>query len=209
MTDDPHPINASLERWIKNIYLIVLGLGFSFIIRDLVVRFETPVVTVTTVVYFLALYYFLSYDWIAYSALINEYPYEVAEHSDLFYQGRFYIDMTHLLFKTVLIFLPLRPYNRVTLAAIPGLFAAWHATVVVWHEFGRREYPDGYDVPSRSHALMVFPFVGLSGGVWFLFARFPGQYTALVLVLVLSSVILYYTTFRKRTIIRKLGTGSE
>lgn len=71
---DVSRVDADLEELMKGVYLLVLGLGFTFVVRDLLASLGTPVRAAAELLYFLALYYFLTYDWIAYCALIASFP---------------------------------------------------------------------------------------------------------------------------------------
>lgn len=185
-------------------YLIILSLGFTFIVRDLILTGYEHFDFAAKLLYFLGLYYFLSYDWIAYTLLVDEYPYSMTEDLDFRYQGRFYTDLTHLLFKSGLIFLALRTLDFVTLAFASVLFALWHAAIVGWHLFAQYEYDQYEDeVDWEIHLVMVPLYLVLS--VWILvfgndIAR---QFDDLVLVIILMIFVVWFSTYRKRDLIEQ------
>lgn len=198
------------QELIEEIYLIVVGLGFAFIIRDLVIRdFSSTqfsfVKIVAELVYFGTIYYFLAFDWVAYRLLIEKYPYSIAGDTSRFPQGRFFTDATHLIIMAVLIFLALRPLDLLRLLAASALFAAWHLAIVLWHIFARLEYGANYTVTWRSHAGMVLLYLALGLIMVFLHGIIPEPYDILALVALLSIIVVTYAMIRKQKLIQQLS----
>lgn len=208
MSADASEFRDGLVELVKRMYVVILGLGFSFIIRDLLLADYGPVVAAAKLLYFLGLYYFLSYDWMAYTVLVDAYPYSVGERAGLAPQGRFYADLTHLLIKAGLIFLALQTLDAVTLAGASLLFAGWHVTIVLWHLFAHLEY-DTYDVTWRSHSRMIGLYLALAAGMLALADAAASPSGRLLLVLLLMLVVVLYATSRKRTLIAQLTRASE
>lgn len=112
--------------------------------------------------------------------------------------------MTHLVIKTLLIFLVLRPLEFAVLAAAALLFAGWHATIVGWHLFAVREYDD-YTVSWLSHAAMGGMYLGLVPVFFATYRHLSAPYERFVAVLLLSTVVVWYATRRKQTLIETVG----
>jgi len=184
-------------------YVVVLGLGFTFIVRDLLLTDYSHFTAVTKLLYFVGLYYFLSYDWIAYTLLITAYPYSITESTGLVYQARFYADLTHLLLKAGLIFLALQTLDAATLAVAALLFAGWHVAIVFWHLLARVEY-DTYRVSWLSHGVMLVCYLAFAT----LLVAFDGFVSSAVdrflSVLVLVGFAVGYATYRKRELLSQL-----
>jgi hypothetical protein len=184
-------------------YVVVLGLGFTFIVRDFLLTDYGPFTTAAKLLYFIGLYYFLSYDWIAYALLIESYPYSLTETTDLVAQGRFYADLTHLLLKAGLIFLALQTLDAVTLAVAALLFAGWHLAIVFWHMLARVEY-DTYPVSWLSHGVMII-FYLVFAVLMVAFDDFViSAFDRLLSVLVLIGFAVGYATYRKRELLSQL-----
>jgi hypothetical protein len=198
-------IDDNSTKLIKDMYLIILGLGFTFIVQDLMLTGYGLYDFVTKLIYFLGLYYFLSYDWIAYTLIINRYPYSMTESLKLRYQGRFYADLSHLLIKSGLIFLALRTLDYVTLAFASGLFALWHIAIVGWHLFAQYEYDQYKDEVNWEIHWVMFPlYLLLGSGILILGNAIALRSNSIALVVILMVIVVGFSTYRKRDLIEQL-----
>lgn len=197
-------LGRSLEEFVREIYIILLGLGFAlFAERFLSEYFATGTLYVSQLLYFVAIYYFLSYDWMAFNVLIDRYPYPVGPDAPLQGHGRFYADLVALLVKSLLIFVATQPLDvsNVQLAALA--LAAWHGCILTWYYFLGREVDDLPRVwPAQ--AAMSAVYVGFAGAL----TRAPAKPRPLVadgVVILLALIVFGYAASRKRTLAAQFG----
>ncbi len=199
------------ERYVREIYIIVLGLGFALFVSEFVNAISNPhdmrlISLALSVAYFCSLYYFFTYDWIAYNSLIRRFPYVVT--GDLSSMGRFYTDLFALLVKACLLFLATQTVDYYQILSVVALFAVWHVTMVVWYYFGIRDYST---IPLlwSTHVVMV----GIYLVYCFLLVQalryFPHLQTAAgirIPVIVLCLIIVGHATWRKKYLLKRLVT---
>ena len=206
-------IKKSLVDYIKRIYLIILGLGFSYFI----IKFFDGVYGTYQLIYFFSIYYFISYDWTAYIILINRYPYKIS--SNILSQGRFYSDYFALVLKGGLIFLSsltiIAPPNIVstgTLFSIATLFLLWHFTIIAWFYFAKKEYTESsneYRELSKNwwpHSIMIIFYC-----LYIFVLRFYQIKNPILLTLyfVLCMAIVVFATWRRKNLIEKLEENNN
>lgn len=217
--DGPRPLDASrvqtefgreLEHYIREIYVIILGLGFGFFVQSFVNNlFNNGTFKITGLVFFLSLYYFFSYDWVAYTSLTRRFPYRVTRN--LRSMGRFYSDLFALLVKACLIFIATQRVDFYHLLSAAILFSLWHASILVWYYFGTREQREvgGDDMPEiwRSHLFMVAIYLAFSLGLLYSGISWPQTWTGTgvrLSLLLLCTIIVLHAALRKRYLLEQL-----
>jgi hypothetical protein len=103
-------VGKDLVRYHQEIYIVVLGLGFGFFAQNFVGDLFEPGTStlwkyimsqLMGLIFFISLYYFFAYDWIAYNILLRRFPYTIT--GNLLSMGRCYADLVALLVKASLI----------------------------------------------------------------------------------------------------------
>lgn len=152
------PISQTLQHYVKEIYIIILGVGFVLFVQE--GAFTNGLLDggrweIASLVYFCALYFFFTYDWIAYNTLMDSLPYAITARWQSL--GRFYTDLFALLLKTFLIYLAAREASYLQVLCVAVLFAMWHCTICVWYAFARRENAKIPNI-TRSHIIMIIVY---------------------------------------------------
>ncbi len=199
-------IRKSLEQFVKEIYIVILGVGFAYFASGFLDQlFNKGIFNWSQLVYFCSLYYFLSYDWIAYNSLICRFPYKILSGSLSF--GRFYSDLFALVLKTGLIFLSTQTVSVLHLISAATLFLGWHGTILVWFYFAKR---DDYEILPKiwnSHIFMIGIYLLYASSLLFL-QRFTNIFTCettlFVFLLILCVIIVGHARWRKKFLIKGL-----
>ena len=199
----PPPTDYGLDEFVRQVYLVILGFGFAIfaetILMDLPAR---GTALVPQLVYFAAVYYFIAYDWLAYNVLSDRFPYPVSATAPFGGLGRFYADLAALLVKAFIVFIATQPLTYRTLLFAGGLFAVWHLVIAGWFLVGRME---GVTASSGGpHLRMSLLYAGLTAGAFAANRTFgvPPDAANLPFVVLLSGVVVAYSTVRTRTLIR-------
>lgn len=205
-------ITRSLEQFVKEVYIIILGLGFAYFAKGLLENIFTISIfnSLTQFIYFCSLYYFLSYDWIAYNSLIYKYPYKIYGNKPTF--GRFYSDIFALILKSVLIFVSTQTVDIANLFLAAILFIMWHLTIIIWYYFAKQEY-ENLPIIWNHHIAMIiryFLYVFILLIIQTLFQNLSENKTLIFVLLVfLCFMVVRYARQRKIYLIDVLKNEEE
>jgi len=201
-------LSKVLEQYVKEIYILILGLGFALFVSTFTANaFAGGAFNLSALVYFGSLYFFLTYDWIAYNLLMEKFPYRLAYGLSSF--GRFYADLTALLIKTFLIYLSTQEVNFIHTIAGTLLFALWHLTIICWHRFAQREYTVSRTI-WQSHLFMVFTYLWFAEILFLSHSRspfLPAQLRIQIWLLILCGIIVIHAAWRKVYLLNGLMTN--
>jgi len=201
--------SKNLEHYVKEIYILILALGFIlFVDKGQFAEnlFDKGRFEFTGIIYFCALYFSLTYDWIAYHSLIKRFPYAVTAQSRSL--ARFYTDLVALLVKTFLIYLSTREVTFAHVVSVAGLFAIWHTSILAWYYFAQREQCDVGQL-WKSHLLMVIIY-GMFTVLLFFGAEYWPDFVAgesiKLWLLFLCGIIFAHAIYRTRYLYARLIT---
>jgi len=201
-------VAKNLEHYAKEIYVVVLGLGFAYFIGSFISDLSgdvRPVNLAMRLVYFCSLYYFFTYDWIAYNSLVRNFPYSITV--SLRSLGRFYTDLFALLVKACLLFLAAQVVDYLNTLLIAILFVCWHATILVWYYFARSDYANMPRLWPTHVRMMIVYFVFTL--LLLLSAQyFPQSQTARgvqVSLAILCAIIVAHAAWRTKYLLKKLA----
>jgi len=204
----PHAAEGSkvLSRYVEEVYIIILGIGFILFVTEgdfAKPLFDTGSFNWPPLLYFFSLYFFLTYDWIAYNSLIERYPYPVS-HSRVSL-GRFFCDIFALLIKSFLIFLSTREVTYIHVLSASFLFVLWHSTIMVWYAFAKSDQVKPPPI-WRTHLLMVVVYAIFGLALRFLSNRFPIFIANKVniFLVVLCMIIILHAFIRMRYLLKRL-----
>ncbi len=201
MTD----ITKNLEDYGREIYIVVLGLGFTFFVSDFIEEFfNKNTFSWDKLIYFIAIYYFFTYDWIAYTTLLDRFPYKPTPK--LLSLGRLYCDLFALLIKTSLIFLSTQTKTASHILSSSVLFAIWHSTIAVWYFFAKRDYNDLPPIwKSHLYMILVYGVFASSVGIFsYFFPLLVNGWKINLWLVGLCLIIMIHAAKRKSYLLQKL-----
>jgi hypothetical protein len=150
-------LSKSIAKYIRELDIIILGIGvlrfvsdsdFSHVLFADDVKFSIDIVfnIAFDVIFFATIYIFLTYDWIAHSALMLNFPYKAdGKFGNL---TRMYIDLFQLFMKALLVYICTVKITAWHLLLTASFFTIWHSVILLWHWRVSREYSNVNTVPN-------------------------------------------------------------